>query len=235
MLRTIESLYGRTVAARDGEIGTVDQIYFDDEAWGVRYLVVETGSWINKRKVLISPYSFKHADPGSSTVEVDLTQQQVKDSPNIDTDKPVSRQHETEYLGYYGYPTYWGGAYLWGVGAYPISLYRSVVTVAQDLNGDHSIHDSLHANPQRLRARFAVTLAPEESAQRRDHPYHLVERRWFFWTRLLAEHVSAVYLVSRKEQRCVQLRTGSSDTYEPRDPPRYDHVQRERLLHPLHL
>jgi len=119
MLRTIESLYGCPVAARDGEIGTVDQAYFDDEAWGVRYLVVETGSWIKKRQVLISPYSIKHSDPGSGAVHVDLTQQQVKDSPNIDTDKPVSRQHETEYLGYYGYPTYWGGAYVWGVGAYP--------------------------------------------------------------------------------------------------------------------
>jgi hypothetical protein len=98
-----------------------------------------------------------------------------------------------------------------------ISLCRSVIAVAQDLDGDHSIHDSLHANPQRLRARFAVALAPEESARRRDHPYHLVERRWLFRTRLFTEHVSAVYLVSREEQRRVQLRTGSSDTYEPRD------------------
>jgi hypothetical protein len=119
MLRSIESLYGCPVAARDGEIGRVEQAYVDDEAWGVRYLVVETGSWFNKRQVLISPYSIKHSDPGSGAVHVDLTQQQVKDSPNIDMDKPVSRQHETEYLGYYGYPRYWGGAYLWGVGAYP--------------------------------------------------------------------------------------------------------------------
>ncbi|CAB3774777.1 PRC-barrel domain-containing protein [Paraburkholderia humisilvae] len=119
MLRTIESLYGSPVAARDGEIGAVDQAYFDDEAWGVRYLVVKTGGWLNKGEVLVSPYSFKHPVAGSGTVEVDLTQQQVRDSPNIDTDKPVSRQHETEYLGYYGYPAYWGGAYLWGVGAYP--------------------------------------------------------------------------------------------------------------------
>jgi hypothetical protein len=116
-----------------------------------------------------------------------------------------------------------------------ISLYRSVVAVAQDLDGDHSIHDSLHANPQRLRARFAVALAPEESAQRRDHPYHLVERRWFFRTRLLTEHVGAVYLVRLEEQRRVQLRTGSAHTHEPRDTPRHDHVQHERLFHPLHL
>lgn len=119
MLRSIESLYGWSVATRDGDIGTVDQAYFDDEAWGVRYLVVSTGSWVEKRQVLISPHSIKRLDSGSGAVHVDLTRQQVRDSPDIDTDKPVSRQHETRYIDYYGYPRYWGGAYLWGVGAYP--------------------------------------------------------------------------------------------------------------------
>ena len=137
MLRTVESVYGCTVAARDGDIGSVDQVYFDDEAWGVRYLVVDTGNWFNKRRVLISPYSFKQANPASGIIEVDLTQQQVKDSPNIDTDKPVSRQHEAEYLGYYGYPTYWAGAYLWGVGAAyppfgPIESTRGTVSEVRD-------------------------------------------------------------------------------------------------------
>ncbi|MGP8434221.1 PRC-barrel domain containing protein [Paraburkholderia fungorum] len=107
------------MTALDGDIGTVDQAYFDDEAWGVRYLVVNTGSWMDKRQVLISPYSIKRLDADSCSVPVKLTRQQVRESPNIDTDKPVSRQHETRYIGYYGYPRYWGGAYLWGVGAYP--------------------------------------------------------------------------------------------------------------------
>ena len=53
---------------------------------------------------------------------VSITKDQVKNSPDIDTQKPVSRQHETEHLGYYGYPFYWGGARLWGMGAYPGSL-----------------------------------------------------------------------------------------------------------------
>lgn len=119
MLRRIESLHGCAVAALDGDIGHVDQIYFDDEMWGVRYLVVDTGNWMNERSVLISPYSIKHSDPGTSALRVNLTQQQVRDSPNIDTHKPVSRQHEAKYLGYYAYPTYWGGPNLWGMGAYP--------------------------------------------------------------------------------------------------------------------
>jgi hypothetical protein len=120
MLQRLESLYGCTVAASDGEIGTIDDAYFDDDAWGLRYLVVKTGSWLDKRLVLISPYSIKPSNPGSRAVHVDLTRRQVRDSPDIDTDKPVSRQHEAGYISYYGYPRYWGGAYLWGQGSYPV-------------------------------------------------------------------------------------------------------------------
>ena len=50
---------------------------------------------------------------------VTLTREQVKSSPDIDTNKPVSRQHEMDYAGYYGYPYYWGGDGMWGGGAYP--------------------------------------------------------------------------------------------------------------------
>jgi len=119
MLRNIEFLQGSTVKASDGDVGTVTQLYFDDEAWGVRYLVVDTGNWLRDRQVLISPYAVLHTDPGSSEVQVRLTRQQVRDSPNIDAHKPVSHQHEIQYLRYYGYPTYWGGANVWGMGAYP--------------------------------------------------------------------------------------------------------------------
>jgi len=113
MLRSIRDLHGSTVSAVDGDIGSVSQAYFDDESWGVRYLVVETGNWLNDRQVLVSPYSVKHTDPGSSIVHVGLSRQQVRDSPMLDAHKPVSRQHEIEYLRYYSYPTYWGGPNLW--------------------------------------------------------------------------------------------------------------------------
>jgi len=120
MLRSIESLKGSAVAARDGVLGRVDEVYFDDEAWGVRYLVVDTGNWLNGHRVLISPYSVKHTDPGASSVSVDLTREQVKNSPDIDTQQPVSRQHELDYLRYYGYPEYWGGRDSWGMGGFPV-------------------------------------------------------------------------------------------------------------------
>src|SRR5690606_1639647 len=94
--------------------------YFDDEKWGVRYLVVETGSWLSSRRVLISPFSIKGVDPLDETVVVSLTRDQVRDSPHMDTHQPISRQLEGEFSRYYGYHSYWNGPYLWGVGGYPV-------------------------------------------------------------------------------------------------------------------
>jgi len=119
MLRSMKDLSGLAVEATDGAIGHVKDFYFDDSAWVVRYLVVETGSWLSSRKVLISPISMGHPDWERKTLPVSITKEQVKNSPEIDTERPVSRQHETEYLGYYGYPLYWGGGGLWGAGLHP--------------------------------------------------------------------------------------------------------------------
>ena len=119
MLRNIEELEKYDIQASDGSIGHARDFFFDDESWVVRYLVVETGSWLTDRKVLISPISIGHVEAGRKVVTVLLTREQVKNSPDIDTDMPVSRQHEVRYLNYYGYPYYWGGGGLWGEGAFP--------------------------------------------------------------------------------------------------------------------
>src|ERR1035437_1805205 len=121
MLTNTGHLKGFVIRATDGELGTVDH-YFDDETWAIRYLVVETGGWLSGRRVLISPISAVHTDLQARRVDVALTKQQVENSPDIDTRKPVSRQHEAEYLGYFGYPLYWSGPYLWGPEFYPGSL-----------------------------------------------------------------------------------------------------------------
>lgn len=119
MLTKTTHLKGFAIQATDGELGTVDQLYFDDETWAIRYLTVETGGWLGARLVLISPFSVVHTDWQAKRLDVALTKKQVQDSPDIDTHKPVSRQHEALYLGYYRYPYYWGGPYLWGPWLYP--------------------------------------------------------------------------------------------------------------------
>lgn len=122
MLRSVKDLENYAIGATDGPVGHVKDCYFDDDTWVVRYLVVDTGTWLMSRQVLITPMSIRHANWADRLLPVTLTREQVKNSPNIDTDKPVSRQHETDYLGYYGYPSYWGGEGIWGAGMYPYAM-----------------------------------------------------------------------------------------------------------------
>jgi len=119
MLVNALHLKGLTVRATDGEIGSVTDFYFDDDTWGSRYLILDTGGWLTGRRVLISPYSILHTDWQAKRIDVALTKKQVQECPNIDTHKPISRQYETEYLGYYGYPYYWSGPDFWGPDYYP--------------------------------------------------------------------------------------------------------------------
>ena len=114
-----KDLKGYALGATDGDIGKLDDFYFDDESWTIRYLVAETGNWLLNRKVLISPFALGKVDSSRERLNVTLTKKQVKESPSIDTDKPVSRQHEASYHDYYRYPYYWGGPYLWGPMTYP--------------------------------------------------------------------------------------------------------------------
>ncbi len=122
MLRTVKDLQGYAIRATDGVIGEVVDFFFDDKDWAIRYLVVDAGTWLVGREVLISPVAVGHPDWSAQLIPATLTKEQVQHSPDIDTRKPVSRQHEAQYLAYYQYPLYWGGAGLWGMGAYPGSL-----------------------------------------------------------------------------------------------------------------
>ena len=108
MTRTIQQLRGLQLAASDGEIGKVREIYFDDEHWQVRYLVVRTGSWLTERDVLIAPQALGEIDPQSGTIAVHLTREQVRNAPPIETDKPVSRQYEERLHENYNWQPYWG-------------------------------------------------------------------------------------------------------------------------------
>ncbi len=122
MLRNAKDLRGYALRATNGEIGSVEDLYFDDEGWAIRYFVVDTGHWLRGRKVLISPLAVGHPDWMSRLLPVSITRAQVEHSPDVDTERPVSRQHEAAHLGYYGYRSYWEGGGSWGLGAYPGGL-----------------------------------------------------------------------------------------------------------------
>lgn len=117
MLTRARKVKGYTLNAIDGEVGSVKEFFFDDKYWTVRYLVAETGGWLTGRRVLISPYFLTNVNHSSELIDVNLTRNEIENSPPWDSDRPVSRQYEESYYGYYGAPMYWVGPYTWG--AYP--------------------------------------------------------------------------------------------------------------------
>jgi hypothetical protein len=152
MLRNLKDLENDSINATDGEIGHVKDFFFDDDAWVIRYLVVDTGSWFESRKVLISPICVDPSNRADRTLPVSLTKEQVKNSPSIDTDQPVSRQHEEQILGYYGYANYWDGAGMWGGGMYPFAMEPGYVGLGGDpLDGEWDIAAHLRAERARHR------------------------------------------------------------------------------------
>ncbi|HEY1757602.1 MAG TPA: PRC-barrel domain-containing protein [Bryobacteraceae bacterium] len=106
MLRSLDSMLGSSIVAIDGEIGKVFNVLFDDRSWAVRYLVVETGSWLTRRKVLLSPAVLARPNWTERTIAVRLTREQVQSSPDIDADQPVSRQQELAMIRHYRWPGY---------------------------------------------------------------------------------------------------------------------------------
>jgi len=120
MIRSAKEVRKFEIVATDGGIGSVDDFYFDDERWAIRYLVVDTGHWLPGRRVLISPLSIRRTDWDEQRLRLSISRDQVKASPGIDTHQPVSRRHEQAYLDYYGYPYYWAHAGLWGAYAIPM-------------------------------------------------------------------------------------------------------------------
>lgn len=122
MLRSVKELEGYAIGATDGTVGKVTNFYFDDLAWVIRYLVVETGAWLSGRKVLISPIAIGQLNRTERVLSVSITKEQVRCSPDIDAERPLSWQNEERYLDHYGYPKYWGGAGIWGQGTHPSSL-----------------------------------------------------------------------------------------------------------------
>jgi len=96
-----------TLDATDGELGHVEEFYFDDESWTIRYLVVRAGSWLAGRTVLLLPANVTEANWEAHRLTVSLSMDQVRQAPDVSTDRPVSRLQEIEYLRHYDQPPYW--------------------------------------------------------------------------------------------------------------------------------
>ena len=114
MLIRAKTLKGYQLEGADGVVGKVKDFYFNDQQWMVCYLVADTGSWLAGRQVLLSPYAVFSVNKKSECIGINLSRKQIDDSPPLSADRPVSRQFEMAYYGYFGWEPYWDNAYQWG-------------------------------------------------------------------------------------------------------------------------
>jgi hypothetical protein len=114
MLRSAHDMRGYSIGATDGPIGSINDFLFDDVTWRVRWLVVDTGHILPGHKVLLPPSILGHVNHIGRQFCVRLTGQEVKDSPGIDTDAPVSRRMEADTYDYYGWSPYWNTGFYFG-------------------------------------------------------------------------------------------------------------------------
>ncbi|MBA4150584.1 MAG: PRC-barrel domain-containing protein [Verrucomicrobia bacterium] len=150
MLRKAKTLKGFHLGAMDGEIGHVKDFYFDDASWKVRYIVADTGKWLPHRKVLISPLAVGSIDAKHHVINVQLTKNQVEESPTIEADKPVSRQMEEDYLRYFGWPFYWLDPLMWGA---PVAAGPVETATEETAKGDPHLRSTEEVIGYHLQAR----------------------------------------------------------------------------------
>lgn len=151
MKRKIKSLTGFSIGATDGVVGEVKEFYFDDKTWTIRYLIVETGSWFNGKKILLSTQALLTPDWENKIFPVKLTRAQIEGSPEIDTDKPVSKQHESDLSNHYLCGNYyWAGSGMGMYGmrmSYPMSMKQAIrgetdESVADNPDEDHHLRST---------------------------------------------------------------------------------------------
>ncbi|MGD8714410.1 MAG: PRC-barrel domain-containing protein [Desulfobacterales bacterium] len=106
-LRSIKEVTGYHIQASDDEIGHVEDFVVDDETWTLRYIAVDTRNWLPGRKVLVSPQWATQVDWAERKLWIDLTTDNIKNSPEYDPTAPINRGYERTLYNYYGRPVYW--------------------------------------------------------------------------------------------------------------------------------
>jgi uncharacterized protein YrrD len=99
LARALHDITGMRIHATDGDLGHVHDVYIEDGQWLVRYLQVDARHWLRNRHVLLAPPAVQSLDWEHGRIHVALTREQVRNSSDIDSHRPVSRQHQLhEYI-----------------------------------------------------------------------------------------------------------------------------------------
>ncbi len=80
----MKDVTGYSIQKTDGEIGHVDDFIVDDDAWTIRYMVIDTGTWLPGKKILVAPRWIATVDWKNSNVYVNLSREAIKSGPEFD-------------------------------------------------------------------------------------------------------------------------------------------------------
>ncbi len=106
-LRSVSELSGYYLQAADGDLGHIEDLIVDDEAWVIRYIAVDTKNWLPGRKVLVAPDWFTDVSWADATASVDLPQDKIKQAPSYIPTQPINRDSEERLYDFYGRERYW--------------------------------------------------------------------------------------------------------------------------------
>lgn len=106
-LCSTKDVTGRNTHAQDGEIGHVEDFVIDDEAWAIRYLIVDTKNWWPGKKVLISTRWIERISWEESRVFINLTREAIKQGPEYTEGTPITRDQETKLHRHHDREGYW--------------------------------------------------------------------------------------------------------------------------------
>jgi hypothetical protein len=115
MLNNLKELLGFELWADEDSLGRVDDFYFDDSSWTIRYLVVDTQDWWEGgRRILVALAALSQSpDWINRRLFTRLSREEIKRSPDIDLEQPISRREEENLSSYFRWPAYWTGAETW--------------------------------------------------------------------------------------------------------------------------
>ena len=159
MIRSLKELENRTVQATDGQVGEVEDFYFDDDNWAVRYLAVDSKDWLGGQRLLFSPRAFGKLEAAGESLQVQVDRETIRSSPRFERNQPLRREQEIELHEYYQWPFYWtpgdaGGLGPGSIAAYPLveladEMMENSAAAPLDHHALHSARDfigfSIHA------------------------------------------------------------------------------------------
>lgn len=106
-LRSTDDVIGQHIKASNGGIGHVEDFIIDDEAWAIRYLVIDTKNWWPGKEILISPQWIDHFSWDELKVYVNVPRESIKHAPEYTDGFLVTRDYESKLHRHYNRNGYW--------------------------------------------------------------------------------------------------------------------------------